>query len=114
MKKFKQNTAPKGIALLLTMIILSIVMLITVLITSIIATQLKLSSDINNSTAAIYAADSGVEWELYQIRQGVLVAAPAMSNGAAVTVAVTGNFPNFTIKSLGSFRTVKRQFEASF
>lgn len=113
-KKFEKNTTQNGIALLLTVVILSIVMLIAVLITNIVTTQLKLSSDINDSVAAIYTADSGVEWQLYQIRKGASVAGPTMSNGATLTVTVTGSSPNFTIKSLGSYRTVKRQFEINF
>jgi Tfp pilus assembly protein PilX len=113
-KKFRQNMAQKGIALLLTVIIISVVMLIATLISNIVITQLKLAGDINDSGAAIYAADSGVEWQLYQIRKGASVPAPVMSNSAAVSVTVTGTSPNFTIKSLGSYRTVKRQFEVSF
>lgn len=113
-RKIRQNTIQKGIALLLSIIILAIVILITVLIAAIVAMQLKLASDINDSAAAIYAADSGVEWQLYQIRQGASVSSPAMSNGATIEMVVTGTAPNFTIKSLGSYRAVKRQFEVSF
>lgn len=108
------NNNQKGIALLLTVIIISVVMLIATLIANIVITQLKLAGDIKDSTTAIYAADSGVEWQLYQIRNGASVLAPVMSNGATVSVTVTGTSPNFTIKSLGSYRTVKRQFEVSF
>lgn len=108
------NNNQKGITLLLTVIIISIVMSIAILISNIVITQLKLAGDISDSVAAIYAADSGVEWQLYKIRQGASVASPNMSNGATVSVTVTGNFPNFTIKSLGSYRAVKRQFEVSF
>ncbi len=104
----------KGIALLLTTIILSIVMLTAVFISNIVLTQLRLAGDINDSAAAIYAADAGVEWQLYQIRQGVSIALPSMSNGAKVLVVLTGAYPNFTIKSLGSYRTIMRQFEVSF
>jgi len=108
------NNNQKGIALLLTVIIISVVMLIATLISNIVITQLKLAGDINDSGAAIYAADSGVEWQLYQVRLGTSVALPNMSNGATVSATVTGISPNFTIKSLGSYRTVKRQFEVSF
>ncbi len=113
-KKFRQNMAQKGIALLLTVVIISMILLIATLIANIVVTQLKLAGDINDSTAAIYAADSGVEWQLYQIRNGVSVSAPVMSNGATVSVTVTGAYPNFTIKSLGSYGVVKRQFEVGF
>ncbi|MCX6813275.1 MAG: hypothetical protein NTV77_02190 [Candidatus Azambacteria bacterium] len=108
------NNNQKGIALLLTVIIISIVLLIATLIANVVVTQLKLAGDINDSATAIYAADSGVEWQLYQIRNGVSVPAPAISNGATVSVTVAGASPNFTIKSLGSYRAVKRQFEVNF
>lgn len=104
----------KGIALLLTMIILSAGSLIAMLIATIVVIQFKLSSDVNNSMIAVYAADSGVEWQLYQIRNGVSVPVPAMSNGASVSTTVIGGYPNFTIKSLGAYKEVKRQFEVSF
>ena len=112
MKKINKNQS--GISLLLTVAILSAVTLIAVLIVDIVIVQLKLAKDIGDSQAAIYAADSGVEWQLYQIRKGVSVASPAMSNGATVETTVTGSAPNFTIKSLGSFKEVKRQFEVTF
>jgi len=103
-----------GIALLLTIVIMSVVMLMAALIANIVLTQLKLSGDIGDSVSAIYAADSGVEWSLYQIRQDASPPSPYMSNGASISVTVSGVFPNFTIKSLGSYRSVKRQFEVTF
>ncbi len=109
-----KNKREKGIALLLTMIILSATMLTATLIATIVIIQFKLSSDINNSTIAIYAADSGVEWQLYQVRNGASVPVPVMSNGATITTTVTGSSPNFTIKSLGAYKEVKRQFEVNF
>ena len=112
MKKINKNQS--GITLLLTVVILSAVTLIAVLIANIVIVQLKLAKDIGDSQAAIYAADSGVEWQLYQIRKGVSVASPVMSNGATVETTVTGTSLNFTIKSLGSYQSVKRQFEITF
>lgn len=116
-KKFRQNMAnnkESGIALLLTIIILSIVTLIAVLIANIVIVQLRLARDIGDSQAAIYAADSGIEWQLYQIKKGVSVASPIMSNGATVETKVIGEASNFTVKSLGSYQSVKRQFEVNF
>lgn len=117
---FNSNNNQRGIALLLTVIIISIVMMIATLIANIVITQLKLAGDINDSVVAIYAADSGVEWQLYQIRQGCLsdpdkcVPQPVMFNGATITTTLTGSSPSFTIKSLGAYKEVKRQFEVSF
>ncbi len=39
---------------------------------------------------------------------------PVMSNGAQISATVSGNFPNFTIRSLGSIGVVKRQLEVTF
>ncbi len=113
-KKNKQNNAQNGIALLLTVIILSIVTLIAGFIANVVVVQLRLAKDIGDSQAAIYAADSGVEWQLYQIRKVVSVNSPVMLNGATVETTVIGAIPNLTIKSLGSYKSVKRQFEVSF
>ena len=108
------NKKQSGIALILTVIISSVVLLIAGLIASIVMTQLKLASDISDSTIAIYAADSGVEWQLYQIRYGASVPAPVMSNSASISTTIIGSYPNFTIKSLGSYGLVRRQLEVSF
>ena len=110
----KDNQKQSGIALLLTVIILSIVTFIAVFIADIVVVQLKLAKDIGDSQSAIYAADSGVEWQLYQTRKDISVASPIMSNEAVIETTVTGVAPNFTIKSLGSYQSVKRQFEVSF
>ncbi|MFH1392822.1 MAG: hypothetical protein ABIG73_00325 [Patescibacteria group bacterium] len=110
------NKKQSGIALILTIVISSVVLLIAGLIASIVMTQLKLASDISDSTIAIYAADSGVEYKLYQIRKEANTAGTefSLSNGATTLVTVSGTLPNLTIKSLGSYLSVKRQFEVNF
>lgn len=112
-KKSKKNIAQKGIALILTLVILNIVVLVAAFIVNVVVTQLKLTKDVDYSQSAIYAADSGIEWQLYQIRKSAFVSVPTMSNGATVETTVTGTAPNFTIKSLGSYQSVKRQFEVN-
>ncbi|MEK9170916.1 MAG: pilus assembly PilX N-terminal domain-containing protein [Patescibacteria group bacterium] len=109
-----KNKREKGNALLLTMIILSAAMLIAMLIATVVVVQFKLSSDVNYSMIAVYAADSGVEWQLYQIRYGDTVPAPVMSNGASISTTVIGDYPSFTLKSLGAYKEVVRQFEINF
>lgn len=118
MRRFKRSglkTNQSGIALLLTLVILSVMVLIAVFIVNIVVTQLRLTLDIDYSQSAIYAADSGIEWQLYQIRQDASASSspPIMSNGATVVTIVTGVSPNFTIKSLGSYQSIKRQFEVN-
>ena len=110
----------EGVALILTVIIISAVMLIASMIANIVITQMQLVEDIGSSVSAIYAADSGVECQLYNIRQGRSVDCNSadipggnimMFNGASVKTSADGASPNYTVKSLGSFRSVKRQFQ---
>lgn len=112
-KKSGLKTNQSGIALLLTLVILSIVILIADFIINVVVAQIRLARDIYYSQSAIYAADSGVEWQLYQIRKNISVPPPVMSNGATVNVTVTGTAPNLIIKSLGAYQSVKRQFEVN-
>lgn len=89
----KINTE-KGVAILITVTIISVVMLIATLISNIVVTQLKLASDIADSITAIYAADSGVEYKLYQIRKEGNTANTqfSLSNGATISVTISGLF----------------------
>lgn len=106
----------KGIAVLMTVTIISVVILIATLIANIVMTQLKLANDIADSITAIYSADSGIEYKLYQIRKesNTENAEFSLSNGAMVSVTVSGALPNLTVRSLGSYHSVKRQFEVNF
>ena len=61
---------PQGIALVFSLIIVSLVTLIGLGITFIITRELRLSSNLDHATSAYYAADSGVERGLYRVKLG--------------------------------------------
>ena len=116
----KNINQENGVVLILTVIIISAVMLIASMIANIVVTQMQLVEDIGSSVSAIYAADSGVECQLYNIRQGRSVDCNStdipggnivMFNGAKIKTLRIDNSPSYIIKSLGSFRSVKRQFQ---
>ncbi|MDO8743199.1 MAG: hypothetical protein Q7J30_01395 [Candidatus Azambacteria bacterium] len=118
----KNINKESGVALILTVIIISAVILIASMIANIVITQLQLAEDIGSSVSAIYAADSGVECQLYNTRRGgslncntsdIAGGQITMQNGALVKTTITGVSPNFVIISLGSYRMVKRQFEVT-
>lgn len=72
--------------------------------------KIRTSSDITNSTKAIYAADSGIEWELYKyFKDKPDYAQPALSNGASF-IATEGE----TIKVVGNAGNSYRAFEITF
>ncbi|MFC1687771.1 pilus assembly PilX N-terminal domain-containing protein [Patescibacteria group bacterium] len=60
----------QGIALIFSLLILSIVTLIGLGITAVITRELRLSQNIGHSVAAFYASESGVERGLYRVKEG--------------------------------------------
>jgi len=113
-----KNYKLKGQAMLLTVLILGS----TILAASTIAgylTVLKIraSSDTTNSAKAIFAADTGIEWELYNVTcvsRGLApcpIGKPTFSpeNGAGFDSSNVGG----VIKSRGQSGNIFRAFEAN-
>lgn len=73
--------------------------------------QLRQSSDVVNSTKSVFAADSGIEWELYRMFQDSNYPKPTMTNQADFSTTVSGTS---TIKSVGSSHRSSRAFELNF
>ena len=59
----------KGVALLLTILILTSVLTVVIASSNLIIGELKISKDEKNSTFAFYAAESGIERMLWDIRK---------------------------------------------
>ncbi|MFA5083937.1 MAG: hypothetical protein WC475_00925 [Candidatus Paceibacterota bacterium] len=72
--------------------------------------QIRQSSDVVNSTKAIFAADTGIEWELYRLFANPGYAKPIMTNQADFSTIVYGTS---TIKSVGTAGHSSRAFQAS-
>lgn len=71
--------------------------------------QIRQSSDVINSTKAIFAADTGIEWELYRILKDSNYPKPIMTNQADFSTTVYGTS---TIKSVGTSGNSSRAFQA--
>jgi hypothetical protein len=109
---FKSNQ--KGSALIFTVLILG-TMLATALALAAIYTPkiLTVKDASSNSVAAIYAADSILEWCLYTSRGNVpSLAQPTMSNGATYTVTPAGcSGSPLDVQLVGTYHGVSRAFE---
>lgn len=97
--------------MLLVVMILGATMLgITTIAGYISIQKIKASTDIVDSTKAIYAADSGIEWYLYKTFSLIPGAAdapkPEFENGATVEVREVGN----TVRSTGHAQRAFRAF----
>jgi hypothetical protein len=82
--------------------------------------QIRQATDISNSARAVYAADTGIEWGLYQFFNPSLApshAAPQLSNQASFTTTCVGGSGcsdgdnTKAIRAVGSAAGVTRAFE---
>lgn len=115
--KRDKNFQQKGFSLLLIILILNIVLASSLAISFVIGQEIKFARDVGDSTLAFFAADSGMERELYirnysmgdpVNRSGVL------TNGSIYDVTVTTGPLNTIIRSIGSYKNTKRGLEVSY
>ncbi len=107
----KQKSKEKGQIILLTVLILAGSMLGASMIAGyLMLLKIRASSDITNSARAIFAADAGVEWELYKQIKDPGYPKPSLSNGADFTTYQDGQI----IKSIGESGNVFRAFELNY
>ena len=98
--------------MLLTVLILTGTLITATALSGIlISRSLRESGNIANSMKAIYAADTGVEYELYKALRDPSAAAPTMNNGSTFT---TTALSTTTIKSVGRAVNSVRAFEVNF
>ena len=133
-------TQEKGVALFLVVLIMSVILAIGLGISGILIQQIKISENIGDSVVALYAADSGVEqqiYDLYKLESHNSAYSDVMTNSASYSVSVKcsesnadcqpggelfGIIPvdenctslNFCIKSVGAFQTAKRVIEVEY
>ena len=99
----------KGQVMLLTVLVIGGLLLGASAIAGLMMVyQIRQSSDVVNSTKAIFAADSGVEWELYRMFKDSDYSKPTMTNQTDFSTTVYGNS---AVKSVGSSNRSSRAFE---
>ena len=126
--------AKDGVALYLSILVLSAIFSIGFGITSLLLGQLKISRDVGKFIPAIYAADSGIERALYKIRANgdfascttsgppaeCEITVTTMDNGATYEVVVLDfsfewcSAANKCIHSIGRLNEANRALEANF
>ena len=110
----------KGIALLLTLLILGAIMATALGVSVLVSGGIQTTRLVDDSTAAVFAADAGVERLFYFINRlnGNPVGANfvrVLSNGASYTVcSAAQNCTATKLKSQGQFIGVQRTFEANY
>lgn len=122
----KIQDTEKGIALLLTVLILSGVLAISVGIATLATLELKPTREIGNSAEALSAAKSALECQLKEERDGVsafdcpLVTDGSfqpcltLSSGTECKILITTDVSGTVIKASGRFKGVIRSLEVTF
>jgi len=133
----KKNNQEKGVALFLSVLIISVILAIGLGISGILIQQIKISGNIGDSVVAFYAADSGIEQQIYDLYKNETHSSEyeeILNSGAYYSVSVVcsqGNenclpgipvaeeeecnsLNNFCIKSIGTFQTAKRAIEVNY
>ena len=117
------DSGNRGQIMLITVMVLSSVILGASAIAGLLTLyQIRQSVDVVNSTKAIYAADAGLEWELYRFFKDVNVAQPVFANGADVTLSCNATIADqggVTVESViakatGQAGQTSRAFQVSF
>ena len=109
----------EGAALVISVLLAGVLLSIVLTLSLIFIPKIRASSEIGKSPAALYAAESAIEWCLYANRRGS-ASMPAMSNGASFINGIT-NLPfdpadcsTSPIKAIGTYQGISRSFEISF
>jgi len=105
------QTKSAGSIILFSVLIMTVILTATLATISILIPKIRLSRDVANSVGAIFAADSVIEWCIYEARQGT-TNQPNMSNGATYnltpsTCPLNEIFDNIAV---GNFKGVSRAF----
>lgn len=114
----------KGFAIIYVVLITGLITVIVIALGFIFAARIKISTESNYSLRAIYAADTGLEWKLYELRIAS-TGKPTMGNNSDFTVDCPppdGNVCDFSstrIRSIGrypgtgSVRIIRRALEVT-
>ena len=137
---FNTKKSQKGISLLFVVLIMSVILSIGIGISGILIQQTKMMGEIGYSVVSFYAADSGIERQLFdlyktppeQLHQSQYIMANVGNNvsftvnakcGASVSsekclpglsVAAECNAANVCIKSTGAYKETRRAIEIKY
>ncbi|OGZ18129.1 MAG: hypothetical protein A2Z78_01375 [Candidatus Nealsonbacteria bacterium RBG_13_36_15] len=99
----------KGVALFLAVLIISVILAIGLGISGIIIQQIKISENIGDSVVSFYAADSGIEqqiYDLYNLETHSPVYEVDMINSASYNVSVKCSVSNDACLPGGEFDNI--------
>ncbi len=117
----QDNMTQRGTALYLAVVIMAILLALALGISTIFLGQLEMIREMGHSVIAFYAADAGIEAILMNRNNPGNIPKTTLENEAAYEVIVVeggaGDCPsdkNYCIKSVGSYKGVRRAIEINY
>ncbi len=114
----KKQNSDSGVVLLFSIFLVGFLISVVLTLSAIFIPKIKLAGGTKNSIAALYAAESGVEWclRIYRLDPAGLTPKPVMANGATYTdkngdVLSVADCQSSPIKVIGNNRGVTRSYE---
>ena len=106
----RSDKSQAGIAILISILLVGVLLSMVFSLSAIFIPKTHSASDIKNSVAAAYAAESALEWCFYKYQKDPGAAALSMGNGATYTV-IPADCSSTPINATGTFRGVNRAFQ---
>lgn len=105
----------KGVSLYFVILILFVLTAVLLALVNLSVSQIKIISGINHSVSAFFAADTGVERALYNIRKEGVTGnfSGSLDDGASYDVEITISAETL-IKSTGLFKNTRRALETKY
>ena len=118
---FKSGGGQSGVSLFLVIIIMTILLAIALGLSAIFLGQMVMFREMGYSVIAFYAADAGIEKVLIQREDPLPLNgySDTLPNGSSYILSVFSSGPNcpalnFCIKSVGTYKEVKRAIEITY
>lgn len=105
---------PKGQIFLMSILILSVVLTAGMVLMAIFIKDLKLSTETSASVKAFYAADSAMEWQLYNTLSGSTALEPIMTNDTTFESNNSDYETTCMIQTIGIAGNIRRGIEINF
>jgi len=105
----------KGVSIFLAIMVMSILSAVSLGLISISISGIKIAKGLENSVMSFYAANTGIERSLYNIRKdgGTGIVSDTLDQ-TSYDVSVTFDDPITTIKSVGTYRNTRRAIQVSY
>ena len=118
---FRNNNRQSGVSLFLVIIIMTILLAIALGLTAIFLGQMVMFREMGYSVIGFYAADAGIEKVLTERENPLSLNgySDTLPNGSSYILSVFSSGPNcpalnFCIKSIGTYKEVKRAIEITY